>query len=329
MFSYYNFFQLDPRPQGKETNEKIFSKAQGGVFGVEVTIPVLADRCLLGNIDPQHGCHGETYDNGSGYIESCPSTAKDGETAIEFASRKTMLPPQGVTIVTLRPDVDSVGAMAVLHLLVQGIDITSAKGRIDLIAQVDSFGHSGWPGRQPLPTKEQPWNEGVCAADGCRPLSAIAAAVSDHRILLAERVATMEKWLLTGEEPMEYRAKVENERMSMVEAIVNGEIAISTTAKGVAVVESTHRAALGLGYTQAPVVVACNPALRLGGGKSNKKITICQFEEGYIDLPAILTELNACESGWGGSKTIGGSPQGVSTTLTIDEIVEVVERHLL
>lgn len=33
-------------------------------------------------------------------------------------------------------------------------------------------------------------------------------------------------------------------------------------------------------------------------------------------------------AGWGGSPTIGGSPQGVSSRLTIDEVVAVVEKYL-
>ena len=35
------------------------------------------------------------------------------------------------------------------------------------------------------------------------------------------------------------------------------------------------------------------------------------------------------EPGWGGSPTIGGSPQGVSSVIPTDEIVRIVEEHLL
>ena len=45
-------------------------------------------------------------------------------------------------------------------------------------------------------------------------------------------------------------------------------------------------------------------------------------------IKSALAELAALEPGWGGSPTIGGSPQGVSSLLTTEQVVEVVARHL-
>ena len=94
-------------------------------------------------------------------------------------------------------------------------------------------------------------------------------------------------------------------------------------------VESTHRAATLVGYALAPVVVALNPAFKLGGGDAHKKFTVCQYTAGYVDLRAVVAELASMEAGWGGSPTIIGSPQGVGSTLTIDDVVMVVERHYI
>jgi len=96
----------------------------------------------------------------------------------------------------------------------------------------------------------------------------------------------------------------------------------------VSVVCSTHRAATMLGYCVAPVVIAENPRFRLGNGPEHRKITICAWDSSHCDIRAALVELSAIEPGWGGSPTIGGSPQGVSTTIPIERIVEVVSRHL-
>ena len=79
----------------------------------------------------------------------------------------------------------------------------------------------------------------------------------------------------------------------------------------------------------APVVVALNPEFRFRGGEPHRKFTVCQFSAGYCDIPGALRELNGLEEGWGGSPTIGGSPQGVSSALTVEEVVRVVTRHLL
>jgi len=132
-----------------------------------------------------------------------------------------------------------------------------------------------------------------------------------------------------GVEPAEYRARMEAERQDLVQAIAEGRIATSIRANGkVAVVESSHRGALMIGYSQAPVVVALNPELRFQGGEPHRKFTLCQYEAGHVDLRAALAELTELEQGWGGSPTIIGSLQGVSSTLSVEQVAEVIERHL-
>ena len=153
----------------------------------------------------------------------------------------------------------------------------------------------------------------------------------DFRVPLADRVATMEEWLFTGNEPEQYRASVEKERLDMITALETGQIKSEIRSGGrIAVVVSAHRAAISVGYSLAPVVIACNPTFKLGGGEAHVKFTVCAFEAGkFADIKSALAELATLEAGWGGSPTIGGSPQGVSSTLTIDEVVGVIEKHLL
>jgi len=299
----YKYALLDPRPTGKEKNEEIFSS--GPVYGIEVTIPALIKRCVS-NLDPQH-------------------TGGDiTRAAIEEALTVEDLPPAGAILATVRPDLDSVGAMAVLSLRAKGKSLEPAMERIDLVAESDKFARGGWPGRQLLPSRENPWPEGQ------QLLAAIAAAVGDFHVPIKERVALMERWLLTGEEPAEYREKVERERVEMVSALESGAIKVREAAGGkIAVVESTHRAATSVGYCISPVVVALNPEFRFQSGEPIRKFTVCQFETGYVDLKMVFSELSKLEPGWGGSPTIGGSPQGTSSKLSLEEVVEVVSRHLL
>jgi len=331
----YNFATLDPRnvPAALEANDKVF--AAGQVYGIEVTVLALAKRCIA-NIDPQH-------------------TGNDASRAAIEDAVTAELPPEGTTLATVRADLDAVGAMAVLAMRARGVwpvvftgphgdcavcgeadvgmnhicPMKTPDERLTLVAAADKFARGGYSGLKPLPTRDNPWSEETASAEGSRPLAAIAAAVMDFKIPLADRVAVMERWLLTGDEPAQYRASVEKERLDMIAAIENGTIKSETRAGGkIAVVESAHRAATSVGYSLAPVVVALNPTFKQGPGDAYKKFTICAFEAKFADIKSALAELAMLEAGWGGSPTIGGSPQGVSSTLTIDQVVEVVERHL-
>jgi hypothetical protein len=307
----FNFGTLDPRntPEAKVANEAILTS--GPVYGIEVTIPALAEQCSLGNIDPQH-------------------TEGDVNRAAIEDALTVEIPPEGTTFVTVRADLDSIGSMVVLNLRAKGEEFSEeALDRINTIATTDKFARGEWAPKS-IPTKENPWNEGISTAESSRDIAAIAAAVMDFKLPLAERVAILEKWVLTGEEPAQYREKVEKERLDLVDAIETGLIKTETRAEGkIAVVESGHRAATNIGYSLAPVVVALNPAFRLGGGEPHRKYTICQYSGTYVDLKAVFAELSALESGWGGSPNIGGSPQGVSSELSIDQVTDIVEKHLL
>jgi len=326
----YKFEVLDPRsiPAATAANDKIFQDAGVGVLGIEVTVPALAERCTLGNIDPQH-------------------SGGDASRAAIQDALTAALPPEDAILVTVRADLDSVGAMAILALRAKGqlpfamggimwtsdpmeADAAMCHDRIVDVAEADRFARGGWPGLRTLPTRENPWPPEANTAESSRSLAAIAAAVADFRVPMANRVSTMEQWLLTGEEPEQYRNSVEAERLDMVTALEDGTIKVSEVAENrIAVVQSTHRAGTMLGYMHAPVVVALNPEFRVGGGEPHQKFTVCQFEAGYCDLRAAVAELNELEPGWGGSPTIVGSPQGVGSTLSVEEVVKVVERYLL
>lgn len=347
--AYYSFAILDPRniPAAMEANDKVF--ASGPVYGIEVTVPALAVRCTF-NLDPQH------------------TGGNANRAAIEDALTAE-LPAEGSTLATVRADLDSVGAMAISSMrkketIVLLLEDKSAKGycpacgmgnetmpgccmvcgyregtwfhsqrfmqRFSKVAASDKFARGGYPGPRPLPTRGNPWDEKTASAESSRPLAAIAAAVMDFKISLLDRVEMMEKWLLTGEEPKQYRDSVEKERLDMITALESAAIRHEVRADGrIAVVESTHRAATSVGYSLAPVVVALNPSFKLGGGEPHRKFTVCVFELGkFADIKSALAELATIEPGWGGSPTIGGSPQGVSSTLTIDQVVDVVAKYL-
>lgn len=300
----YRFALLDPRPipAAETANAAVFSL--GPVLGVEVTVAALAARCSLGNLDPQHA-------------------GQDASTAAIEEALVAALPPADAVLVTVRADCDAVGAMAVLCLRAEGATLgEEILARIGRVAAADKSDRGPWQPR-PLPTAEMPWPAEA------REYAALSAAIADFKVPVEARVAAMRAWLEAGEIPARYLGVVDAERAESARALATGEIAIRTVADGrVAVVESGHRAALGLGYCLAPVVVARNPSFKLGAGEPHVKYTCAQHGPGYADIRAAGHELAGLEAGWGGSPTIVGSPQGVSSQLTLEQVTDVIVRHL-
>lgn len=306
----YEFAILDPRPlpASIEANDKVFGNPKG-VTGIEVTIPKLASRCVL-NIDPQHTV---------GDIDKC---------AVEEAL-SVGLPEFGSTLATVRADLDSVGSMAIFNLRANGQVLGSGiMSRIKKIADFDKFSNGPYPGSKELPSLSNLWPEGKTG------LEALNEAILDSKSPIHDRLAIMENWLLTGQIPRVYEERVNVAREKMVAAIENNEVKIKPVSIddnyriNLVIVESSHFFATTLGYMLSPVVVAINPQFKQGVGEPYLKYTVCAYRSENADIKSALVELAQLEPGWGGSPTIGGSPQGVSSVLNIETVVGVIKRHI-
>lgn len=282
-----------------------------GSLGIEVTDAELAARCDLGNIDPQHG-----YARG-------PAIA--GRAAIDVALGWP-LPPPGATLVTIRPDADSIGAMAVLSLRAAGVAFTPPMlARVDRIARADCFDYGDWASwatAHPPPVVGQtllalsPHTPEFCALAACVGLLTDNSGGDD----LPAAVAMMGDWLLTGALPAQGVDEVRRSDMAAAKAWAAGLIRVTAVCGGrVAHVDSDYRGAMALGYRLAPVVVA------EGKVRGARKVTIAQFERGHLDMAALARRLNAIEAGWGGSATVLGSPQNAPTSLKIGLIIGAIE----
>lgn len=305
----FTYVLLDPRSNldAFRANEAVF--ARGPVLGVEVTVPALAGRCVLGNVDPQH-------------------SGGDATRAAIEAALEWPVPPAAAVLATVRPDLDAFGAMAVLELRATAVELPGElPDRVRRIAEADRFARGPWPGARPLPDASA-W--GSSDGPGEPDLAPLAAAVADATLPVVERVELVRRWLLDGEVPQVYRALADRNAESLRSQLARGEATFGVRAGGrVATVEGTHPGLLALGYRLAPVVVARNPAFRFQGGPPHAKLTVAQYASGYVDLVAVRDELAAREPGWGGSPTIIGSPQGEASALSTNDVAVVVERHLL
>lgn len=307
----WEYAELDTTgtPEGRAHNEALFTA--GPVYGLEVTVPELAKRCAR-NLDPQH-------------------LGGDATTAAIESALEAPLPADDSVLATVKPDLDSVGAMAVLTMRAHGIRFTQAElGNITIIALSDKFTKGAWPGPRPLPTAKQLSDDHVASVEDNSYLAALAAGVADYRVPLRRRVVWVIDWIRHGKEPEGYRAKWVAERRALARGIQTGAVKLTVFGNHqLALVESTMRAPHSLGYHQAPVVIGYNPEHQVQGGPVHRKYTICQWPDtSRLDLDRVFTELNNREPGWGGSPSIGGSPQGKGSLLPVHEIIRVVRKHL-
>jgi hypothetical protein len=272
-------------------------------LGIEVTEPELAARCGLGNIDPQH-CGGN-------------SDISAIDAAFDWP-----LPAIGARLVTIRPDADAFGAMAVLTLRADGISFSDeAQKRIALVNRSDCFDRGCWPGLRPLPTCVEDIDE---VGIGVENLGAIIAGLSLPETTIEEGVRQMMLWLLTGAAPRIWIALARKSAARLFAALGDGTVVVREIIPGsVALVDGFVPGALRLGYRRAPIVVATNTQ-KLSDHAPLRRITIAQYTPGYVDLVRVARALAAGEPGWGGSTTIIGSPQGVNCKTSVDNCIKVL-----
>ncbi len=291
------FALLDPRPAARKAQVEFL--INNACMGIEVTIPELAALCAHGNVDPQH--IGGNVDRAA--IEEI----------FELYFQNPVQSPMGdVTLVTVRADLDSIGSMALIKLdneIEFGGYSAELVARVTRIADSDKFTQNGeW---QPQPQ----WSE---ATNGDGELQTLAAYVTDFKVDINTRVQAMAEWLLHGTLPAATVEDVATTQNS--ECYVDGNVSV---------VIGDKRAGTNLAYCAKPVIVCLSPNFSFNGGKPHAKFTIAQFKAGYVDMEAVKAELNSRENGWGGSPTIIGSPQGVASELTIDEVVAIVNKHII
>lgn len=273
----YTFHSLSyPIERSTFENNWLFDN-EAGVLGVEMTIPEFASRCNLGNIDPQHS---------------------DGlNVAACVAALDIPLPPDGATLVTARPDADSLTAMAVIKLRKDGIPFDEAKVR--LIGAADS-------------AQAGPWRRDYTTPDEFNQVSQMAM---EYLLSLSRRVERIGEWLMgEGTLPPVFRyfpiPTPEN----------RGAYAI-VSADGLAA-----RGGCGAGYKVAPIVILRNARFTSQGEDPHLKYTIARWNSAVrMDWEGMMEKLRALEPGWGGSTSICGSTPGIASPLTLDQVIDIVE----
>jgi hypothetical protein len=299
---YMKFFQLDPR-QSNEDQPQVD-------LGIEDTIGV-SDV----NID-HHG----------------PEDTVETPSACEQVFAMTPL-LVAETIATVRPDADSVTAMAIYKSRREHDGATSQLND-KLVWQIGTMDRFGPRAAEGFDGDERNEDQKISIA--------IAKIASNFRKSMDERVELVQQILegnIDDDLSQELEGLVQQRDREFVDALAASEIE-EVIPGHLAFVKSTHRFATQIGYAAASTLVAFNPEMpvmetniELGRyqatGETYRKFTICRYDSHVrTDITAVLAELNELESGWGGRGDIIGSPQNRSSELSEEQVLSIVEKHV-
>ena len=284
------------------------------IIGIEITNTKIALHCNI-NIDPQHDPLAPTFD-----ITSLEYVYNNREELIEttFIFNK-------IAFIILKPDMDTLAAVAVYELMLFGKFIINNDIvlRLKALAKSDRHGRNDYKHRNEDYFKFPDYNMyGI-------PVG-LAAMSSDYKLDINDKIKNMKDYLLSGTfENIEKYNEITLNNIKKSSKNTNVEIIVPNK---LVFIKSNFRGAVAHGYKYAPVVIARNMTYNFGlykDKKIGKKITIAQYEDSkYINLIELKNELNKIEEGWGGSSVIIGSPQTHPCELTDDKIIQLVLKYL-
>jgi len=283
------------------------------IVGIEVTIPTYEEYCTV-SIDPQHSPN-------QNKITSIEYIFNFQDSIMEVISKF-----EKIVLTTVKTDVDSIGTMAIITLLLT--NKLKLDGdlilRLKAIAKSDRHGRKNWKNQ-----KEDYFNFNDYNTYGLP--SGLPYMISDHKITIDLKVKNMIEYLITGNfsQLNKYNNLVYN-NLKQSNKNTTSRIIIP---KKLSFIESNHRGGVAFGYKFTPCVIAKNPNFIFGQEPSKiigKKITIAQYSDSdFIDLIKVKDELNLIEKDWGGSNVIIGSPLNRPTEISDELIIEICKKHLL
>lgn len=298
----FGVLRLGDSPEAKEHNKHLLGQR---TLGIEVTSASLAKQCGLGNVDPQHGP--------AGYSSAI-------EQALEWP-----LPPNGSTLVTIRLDKDSIGAMAVFLLRSEGMENDIDKLLVSLVGAMDRMGLGNVLKHHP---------ELVTDIETTDALQVIALGICPMMADISARVRETAR-ILTG-----VMSKADVREIALLKTKRAGDFTVEHHG-GVALIVAPGRygSARDWGNRNFPVVLVCDPEYRYASGVTGKRWSIVRqptvfdrvrFEELVNEAEAsarglTLEALKDRDLAWGGNRNIVSSAQGNDngTALSDEEIIAI------
>lgn len=270
------------------------------LLGIEVTDNEIANLMHY-SIDPQHSSSKITS------LEYVLNYRDDLKNIVNSFDK--------IFMCTIKPDIDSIGAMALFTLILnEKFEINNdIVLRLKAIAQSDRHGRLNWKEREDFLQFE---NYNVYGLP-----TGLFYMTSVRKLRTEIKVQKMIQFLNQGtfNQLEEFNRAVKKNNTNSTK---NTDLTIIIPKK-LCLVKSSYRGALSYGYKHCPVVIAINDNYIFG--KSNpifgRKITIGQYNDKYIDLVGLCKEFVKLEEGWGGSETVIGSSLTKPSLLTNDKIL--------
>lgn len=302
----FGVLRTDNSAQAEEhNNEWTGSKT----LGIEVTRPALAERCGLGNIDPQH--------------------VLDGKSSAIEDSMQFPLPDDDTRLVTIRLDKDAVGAMAVLDLRREGKGEKIDKMLVHWVGVLDRMRYHD--AREKYPE--------LAAMFTGEITDAMNVIVKDQRTYLPRKVREIGS-ILCGEMP-----KGEISRIAALRERNSTHYSVETFGPNIGFTHAPgkYEEARNWGNPRFAVFVVHDPERHTESGGIQDRWTLVR-QQGKFDRLQFDADINAAEAdargisvdelrqqslAWGGNKNIVSSPQGngFGTALTKGQIIALVQKH--
>ena len=295
----YEVVQLDTR---KPLEEQSYD------FGIEVTLD---------------GAKNDLDHHGPNATRETPSAC---EQALELKEEE--LPTNETKIGILRPDADTLTAIAILNSRKEGREIDSEI--VKAVGALDRLGPK--EGKEAYPEQRE-------------KIIAIWQTASERGLSLEDKLEFIQK-VLEGDIETEDKSKelVVNWENGLEEAREGSKINLSSSGR-IAQVIGKHFYAMNLGYEQANIVAATNPEMPILEMTKDRKLkptgeiylkhTVARANPFIsLDIKGLLTELNKLEEeregkpSWGGRGDIIGSPIGVDSKISSEELLEIVEKYI-
>jgi len=307
------YYQLDlTRYEECKSLLKELQNSEALIVGIELTDIELSRYCHM-SIDPQHN-------SSSNSITSIEMVYKYRDRLSKMAEIFSK-----VSLITIKPDLDSIGAMVLATLSInhQTLQITGdILLRLIAIANSDRHGStSKWNKHKRI----NYFNEPLFSKFGI-PIGILSAIGSHDDIGI--KLQYMTDYILTGTfEKFDKYTAIMLKKNEVSSKSTNVQIIIENK---LVFVESNYRGAIGLGYRYAPVVLAKNPSYRFGqNGMKGVKYTIAQFNTSRVDIEKILNRILVLEKGWGGDiSSIIGSSQREPSKLTTEQVLDIIKQEL-
>ena len=297
------FSIIAPYAINDQVLESIDSK---NTLGIEVTIPKLAAKCGLGNID--HHREGDNSDT--------PSAC---EQALNW-------PYVDCNVIGVLADPDTLTAMAVLWAKVFSVESYAC-----------FYSQNGYYPEESGYEVDEELVKKIGLIDRKGPASKpdllldprvkyIRAIAAQRGMDLSDQVYKIMLMLCGKELTADDLKIIEAEELKLIDAEKASKVKM---VGDIVIVESPHSMATQIGYKYGDVLICINNTFPkdfkdLSKG-TYRKITLCKRDD-YVPYNINFSKLNSLENGWGGRPTIGGSPQGVDSTLTIEQILSCIEK---